>query len=357
MRAPSLRSACAAIAAITLACSAAAQNIQLYGTVDAAVGTMAVQRPGAPNAAIVKTTGVHSGGLQTSYFGMRGTEDLGGGLTAKFLMESFFRVDTGVTGRFDANPTSGADLMWSRQAFVGLAGGFGEIRLGNNDNPMWVTMLLTNAMGTNSYFSPAFRQLYNGSARGISEVDTAMVNSVRYISPQLAGFELNAEMSAGEGRGSSNYAANLIYIQGPLLVSAATQHVGHAAPPASTTLLTPPFTPLDTHRDQTMHMLGAAYSFGPVRLFGQYTYARNDRTDINDRISDLGVSARLGNGDLQLAVGQDKTSGPTVAKRTTSSIGYVYNMSKRTDLYTFAMADKVSVGTANSYVAGIRHRF
>jgi predicted porin len=344
-------------AALALMACATQAQVQLYGSVDASVGTVSVQPPGAPNAPIVKTTGVQSGSLQTSYFGVRGSEDLGGGLTAKFVLESFFRVDTGATGRFDGNPTSTGDLMWSRQAFVGLAGPLGEVRLGTNDNPVFVTMLLTNAMGTNSSFSPSFRQLFNSGARGLLEADTAMVNSVRYISPRLGGVELNAEVSPDEGRGSANYAANLIYVNGPLLLSAATLHVGHAPPPASTTLLVPPFVPLDTRRDQTTHMLGGAYSVGPVRVFGQYTHVRNARTGTTDKMPDVGVTARWGNGELQLAVGQDKTSGTVTARRTTRSLGYVYDLSRRTALYTFAMADKVRVGTATSYVVGMRHRF
>lgn len=345
-----------AAALVTLACSAAAQ-VQIYGTVDANVGTMSVQPPGAPNAPIVKTTGVNSGGLQTSYFGLKGAEDLGGGLTAKFQMEGFFRTDTGSQGRFDSTPSSAIDNMWSRDTFVGLAGPFGEIRLGNNANPAWVTMLLTNSMSTNSTFSPSFRQLYNGGTRGLSEVDTALVNSVRYISPDFGGLELGFAISPDEGRGSANYVVNAIYKSGPLLLSAASQHVGHAAPPNSTTLLVAPFAPLNTNRDQTLNMIGGAYSFGPARVFGQYTRVKNQRTGTTDKLPNFGLSARLGNGDLQFACGQDKTTGTTVAKRTTTTIGYVYNMSKRTDLYTFAMADKVSVGTANSFVVGIRHRF
>lgn len=350
------RAGLVATALVTLACSAAAQ-VQIYGTVDAAVGTIATQPVGAPNAAIVKTSGVHNGGLQTSYFGLKGNEDLGGGLSAKFVMEGFFRTDTGASGRFDPNPTSSGDAMWSREMYVGLAGGFGEIRLGNNGNPTWIAMLQTNALGANSVFSPAFRQLFNAGTRGLSEVDTAMVNSVRYISPVFAGFEVNVALSPDEGRGSSNHVVSLTYKNGPLLLSAATQHVGHAAPPTLTALSIPPFAANPTRRDQTMNLIGGAYSFGPARVFGQYVQVKNNRTGTTDKVPDFGVSVRLGNGDLQFAQGQDKTTGTTVAKRTTTTIGYVYNMSKRTDLYTFAMADKVSVGTANSFVVGIRHRF
>lgn len=372
-----LSSACAPLLAVALAGTAGAamaqSQVQLYGTVDGGVGvvsTLSASTPAAPAGVINKVTGVHSGNLQTSFFGMNGTEDLGGGLKAKFLLEGFLRVDTGASGRFDAIPNiQTADPMFSRHAYVGLEGGFGEVRLGNNDNIAWVSMLLTNPMGANSVFSPAFRQLYNGGARGVSQVDTAMVNSVRYLTPKIGGFEGGAEYSADEGRGNANYALHGMYRNGPLLATLAYQHVGHGAPPALTT--PPPGPPLPpgtnvTARDQDLTLFGAAYNFGPVRAFGQYVYIKDHRLNRTDKVPNFGVTVPVGAGQIQAAYSQDKTSGSTTAKRTTTSVGYVYSLSKRTDLYTFAMADKYSVnvanisrtaGTANSYVAGIRHRF
>ena len=184
-------------ACLAVCISAQAQSqVQIYGTFDAAVGRIETQPPGPPTAAIVSVKGVFSGGMQTSYIGFRGTEDLGGGLTARFQVETFFRGDTGQTGRFDASPTGGADYFWSRESFVALGGSFGEVRLGNNGNPAWVTMLQTNALGSNSVFSPSFRQLFNGGTRGRSEVDTGLVNSVKFVSPVVAGFEASAAIQA-----------------------------------------------------------------------------------------------------------------------------------------------------------------
>ena len=53
--------------------------------------------------------------MTTSWFGVSGSEDLGGGLSALFTLQSFMRADTGASGRF------GADTFWARNAFVGLA--------------------------------------------------------------------------------------------------------------------------------------------------------------------------------------------------------------------------------------------
>lgn len=354
----------AAIVGATLAagvlCNPAQAQVQLYGTVDVAVGQVEAQPPGPPNAAIVKVRGVHNGGLQTSYFGLKGSEDLGGGLTAKFQLESFMRVDTGSTGRFDASPASGADLFWSREAFVGLAGAFGEVRAGNVGNPVWISMLQSNALGANSLFSPSFRQLFNGGARGRSEVDTAMVNSVRYTSPSFAGLDTNLLIQSRESTGAKfSHSANVGYKAGPLLLTLATQNVRHAAAPNVAGV-----------RDQHLTLLGAAYDFGPVRVFGQYTGITNRRLNTKDKMPHFGFTAPIAGGQLQFSHGIDKTTNKTTgadtAERTTTSLGYVYGMSKRTDLYTFVMNDAAKAfgppaiafnDSGKSYVVGIRHKF
>jgi predicted porin len=124
--------------------------------------------------------------------------------------------------------------------------------------------------------------------------------------------------------------------------------------------------PVSTARDQDLTLLGAAYNFGPIRAFGQYVYVKNKRLNQVDKLPNFGVTIPVGAGLIQAAYSQDKTSGSTIAKRTTATVGYVYSLSKRTDLYAFAMSDKYSVnvanistsaGTANSYVTGIKHRF
>jgi predicted porin len=355
----------AAATAITVACAAALaqaqaqaqapapNQVQVYGTFDLAVGQVETQPPGAPTTPFVRVRGVHNGALQTSYIGFRGTEDLGGGLKARFQLEGFFRGDTGQTGRFDATPASAADFFWSREAFVALGGAFGEVRLGNNANPVWVTMLQTNALGSNSVFGPSFRQLFNGGTRGRSEVDTAMVNSVKYVSPVFAGVEINAVLQAGEGSGDgTNYALRAAYKLGALALGASTQKLQHAALPN-----------LPARRDQTMTLIGGSYDFGFARLFAQYTTIDNPRLNTKDKVPHFGFSVPLGAGVLQFSTGEDKVTTTAAngsqaqTQRTTTTLGYVYGLSRRTDLYSFLMTDKVAVGTGDSYVVGIRHRF
>ncbi|UUX97117.1 porin [Aquabacterium sp. J223] len=370
----SLRLAASAVALspIVLAIGAAhAQSqVQVYGVIDVAAGQYGSVGPGpaistatGATVAVTEVKGVHNGGVTTSFLGFRGTEDLGGGLSAKFTLESFLLADTGTSGR------SATDSFWAREATVGLAGGFGEVRLGTNGNPMWLATLPVSAMGGNSRFSPIFRYMFNGGVRGLSIIDTAMTNSIRYTTPNLSGFTGNVALQAGEGRGSRyNYAASLAYMGGPLVVTAGLQSARHQPPPAASTAAF----------DQDMWVLGAAYNFGIVRLSAAYATVDNSAAagltpgvPNKSRIPQVGLTARLGPGQLQLTAGRDtneiKASGATNYKRETVSAGYLYSLSKRTDIYAMLMNEKFSSVPAttpasakksgDSYMVGIRHAF
>lgn len=275
---------------------------------------------------------------------------MGGGFRARFQLESFIRVDTGATGRFDATPGAGADPFWARQSIVALGGPFGEVRLGGNGNPTWITSIQTDALGANSLFAPSFRQLYNGGTRGKAEVDTTLTNSVMYVSPVIGGVTGMMAVQANEGSGTgANYSGSIGWRGGPNFIGASYSQIRNA-----------PVPNLPGARHQNMLLVGGAYALGPVRLFGQYTTIDNTRLANKDKVLNLGVAASIGVGELQLGSSQDKTtdnaSGAS-AKRTTTSLGYVYPLSKRTDLYAFAMTEKVAVGTGNSYATGVRHAF
>jgi predicted porin len=100
--------ALAAAAGLTAGAAQAQSSVTLYGQVDAWAGM--TKNLGASDRAAV----VNSGGMSTSYWGMKGSEDLGNGLKAIFTLEAFFRPDTGKGGRFDG------DTFFARNSFVGL---------------------------------------------------------------------------------------------------------------------------------------------------------------------------------------------------------------------------------------------
>lgn len=325
--------------------SAPGSTVQLYGTIDLAFGQQSSQPPGPPNAPIRRVSAVHNGGVQTSYLGFRGSEDLGGGLKANFQMESFFRADTGASGRF--GPAPAQDPLFSRSSWLGLQGGFGDIKLGNSSNPAWLAMIFTSAMGSNSTFSPSFRQQYNGATRANNGLDTTLSNSIVYTTPRLGGVVGTvAYQSKQASLGSNNFVASLVYRDGPMVMAIAATKVGHAASPSTPGLL-----------DQNLLLLGGSYDLKVVKVFGQYSTLDNDLAKRKHKMPHIGLTAPLGNGEFQMAWAKDDVSGSTNSSRKTLSLGYIYNLSKRSSLYGMAASDKVTVGTAKSYVVGMRHTF
>src|SRR5690606_7418259 len=98
-----------ASAAVVIAAPVSASSLNIYGTADMWMGSTR------PIDGESQTT-ARSGGMQTSYFGLGGSEDLGNNLKAVFALEGYMRLDTGSQGRYTS------DNMFSRSAYVGLEG-------------------------------------------------------------------------------------------------------------------------------------------------------------------------------------------------------------------------------------------
>jgi predicted porin len=284
----------------------------------------------APGAAAVNA--VESGKMTTSHIGFRGTEDLGGGLSAVFALEHFLRADTGSAGRFDA------DTFWARNAFVGLTGSFGSVHAGRLTTSLFVNTLRFNPFGDSFGFSPSIRHFF---ASGTVTGDSGWSDSVRYTSPTIGGAAFTAHVAAGEGNGGRNAGVSGQYGSGPVALAAAWQNVKKGA----------------TVADTTTWQLSGSYDFSVVKVFAQYGNVDNDTTKNDYKIAELGASVPVGDlGKVLMQWGQiDPKTG---AKRTTVSVGYDHNLSKRTDLYGIYMNDKLSgLSAGNSYGVGVRHRF
>ena len=172
------------IALAVMAASGAAlaqSSVQVYGIVDAWVGSerdrwfdhdknqSKLNEP--------RQTKLGSGGISGSRFGFKGTEDLGGGLKANFLLEQGFDVDTG-KGGVDAD---GKPLQFSRQAYVGFSGGFGEVKLGK----IW-TAYDDISGATNSAFDSKFSATAKVFASGGYNANPN--NGLYYATPSFGGF-------------------------------------------------------------------------------------------------------------------------------------------------------------------------
>lgn len=343
----------AAAALLTGAAAAAhaQSSVSIYGLVDLSAGQF-------QNAGENKLKRVESGRMATSYIGFAGTEDLGGGLKATFALESFFLADSGTAGRF------GPDVFWARAANVGLTGAFGSLRVGRAGTPLFVSMLLFNPFGDSFGYSPAIRQWYSNNKGGGNAVfqtpligDSGWSNAVHYGTPKFGGLSANLSVAAGEGgvNKGPNYGGNVLYFAGPFAATVAYQHV-EANGPGGNSLVN--FAGFD---HQTAWQLGASYTFGFAKLFGQYGEIDTDATtEVKTKTVQFGASVPVGaTGALLASYGESKRdAGGTERINKTLTVGYDHNFSKRTDVYLVYLGDKLTgVSNGTTYAVGLRHKF
>lgn len=127
-----------AMAAALCAGSAMAQSsVTIYGIID--TGVVYTTNANANGNSVFKMPSLT--GSFPSRLGFRGTEDLGGGLQALFVLESGFAPDTGAMGQ--------GGRLFGRQSFVGLKGGWGQVSLGRQINMTYIAQLKTDVMGPN----------------------------------------------------------------------------------------------------------------------------------------------------------------------------------------------------------------
>lgn len=349
-------------------------NVRLYGLVDGYAGYVDNSAASRGSAIVV-----NSGGMTTSFFGMNGSEDLGGGLRAVFALESFFRVDTGAYGRFGAGPDTG----FTRSAWVGLAGNFGQVTLGRNTSPFFLATVFFNPFGDSFVFSPLITHTWVGSqldgvstGQSIVSGDTGLSNSLRWTSPSFGGLRADVALSTRTdgifvtenftGNRSQGRAGDfaLFFNRGPLAASVVfrTIDLESGATPAAA-----------TDRKQRAFQLGGSYDFRVAKLFGTYTDQRENFVAGNDadkRTFQLGVSVPVtGSSAVLASFARSNYERPGVQDntRSTFTLGYNYTLSRRTDLYANWLRDQVRGvdgasadllnNTQNVIGLGIRHRF
>lgn len=117
-----------------------AQNVTLYGLVDA--GVEYVNKTNANGNSTLRMP-TNTAGLAPSRWGLRGTEDLGNGLKALFTLESGFGVDAGTSGQ--------GGRLFGRQAWIGLAGGWGQVSLGRQYNMTFYSLLDADTIGPSTF--------------------------------------------------------------------------------------------------------------------------------------------------------------------------------------------------------------
>ncbi|NIC42350.1 porin [Aquabacterium sp. A08] len=328
-----------ALAALAATGAVMAQSsVTIYGVIDQ--GFTSVNNSGAGSTDV---TGLTSSNMTTNRLGFRGTEDLGGGLKAKFQIETGFAADAPAT-----------TTMGDRGAWVGLEGGFGEVRLGREYSTTFWAPFMFSAFGTGgvgNYMQFGSRNV----AHGFTGQSNAIWNnnSATYTSPRMAGFMAQVQYAFDEQTAAGNSVGQsagirVNYTQGPLAAEIGFSNtdggtLGTALSPTGliATLRTEAGLANTQALDHKSTVAGASYDFGVAKVMAHYGQEKASLTTGQELVKvssyEIGVVAPMGPGRIRAAYGSSKVSitGDTdpAPKATKIAVGYIYDLSKRTALY------------------------
>ncbi|MDR3159135.1 MAG: porin [Zoogloeaceae bacterium] len=323
-----------AVAAAVSGAAAAQSNVQIYGVVDVGFshrGDNVDDDIGSKNAI---DDGISSG----SRLGFKGSEDLGNGLTALFVLENGFATDNGNLRQ--------SSRLFGRQAYLGLTGNFGTALAGRLYTPHYSFLSAIDPFkaGTVGRYRNVFEAGVTTGGENLFD-PTRVDNAVAYVTPTWGGFNITAAFSANAlaQEASGNTGDNRVwailprYANGPIDVGVSWHRIkAYDAPTGSFGASNVQITNL---------AVGGTYNFGPVKLHAFYD--QNKFKDINAAGEDhklkswlLGATFPFGKNAIQASYTQSKLSGFTgrEGKARQWALGYTYALSKRTSFYA-AIAD------------------
>ena len=358
-----------AVAALSaLAGSAMAADVQIYGRIDTGLRYSQVDYD-VPTVDDKTTFEMATGNSTGNRVGIKGSEDLGNGLTVGFVLENGFDADTGAE-KYDG--------LFGRESIVYLEGDFGKIAAGKMG--ILNSTAGSFAIGNFTPWGTGWGAVGDQTLIFGAKFDTRMSNMIAYRSPEFAGFQVHAQYSFGangddEGKTRTDryYAVGATYKNGGLNLIGIVDSVNEAH---TSTMTEDP--------DDTLRVtLGGSYDFGVVKPYLSAAYFKDARmtswmdsydTEIKKTTQEnlsgdwdgygvvIGASAPLVGGTAHMTIGymdaeaQDFMADRTDAnsaeigadlKRYTFAIGYEYPLSKRTKVYADAgyFKDEMDYGT------------
>ncbi len=342
-----------ALAALAATSASFAQSsVTLYGVLDASLESVKGDKT---------VTRVSSDNLSSSRLGFKGTEDIGGGLKANFVLETNVKPDTG---------SQGNARFWDRAAWVGLAGGFGDLRLGRIDTP--IGDIAGNVLSAQAYddlklvgtrAGNTYRRADNAITYFLPTMVPGLTASLQYTTGNGTSGATNGE-TAGSNVGKA-YGLSVKYAAGPLSAGLGYENVKDDNS----------VTAGDQKANATL--VYAGYDFGAAKVTGYYDAETNTANTASlRRLTVLGAkvavpftpeftlivggsTARNVNGSLD---GNDNVQITTIKG--------IYNLSKRTSVYGMftnvnndtntlvgPLAPTIADKTTRGIAAGIRHTF
>jgi len=348
-------------AAGLLSTSAFAQsNVTIYGVVDYGYayrfdGRNLSNAGPTPNSA----SQLNSGQAFSNRIGFKGTEDLGNGLKALFVLEQGFNLDTGT------EQVNG--LAFARQSYAGLSGNFGTVIGGRMYTPYYnfMTSLDPFVNGTVGRYSNAFTLAPTVSGSSLTN-PLRFDNAVAYTSPSFGGFSVTGAFSnnvVGQEASASNAANNTAYAlfgqyaNGPIYVGANYHYIAGGSNPVDSVI-----------NDVQNFTLGGSYDFKVAKIMALWGWNEIDYAGAMSNISNatfnnymIGATVPFGKwtGKATYVYSDGNKSAGGDAQQ--FAVGLDYNLSKRSTIYTAysyinnddqRMSGTGDAGQGGSYAAG-----
>ena len=384
-----------ALAVMAAAGAASAQSsVTLFGIVDATYQNL--RSDGAAGTSN-KLSRLHNSGYNSSRLGFRGTEDLGGGMSASFWLEAGVNNDDGTGAASNVNnrvttvaaPRPGTQgLTFNRRSTVSLAGGWGELRLGRDYVPSFWNHTVFDPFGTNGVGATSNLSLALGTALGVPTTVRAS-NSVGYfLPPNLGGFygqimyafgEVAEPVAAGADKNDGRYVGlRLGFASGPFNIAAAYGRTD--ATSVLGVLAGAPFfvvAPAGSQVDYINQNIAGQWDFGMAKLMGHWNQEKVKGFGETAKHTTwmIGTLVPVGAGEIRASYTRGKGD-DDFARGDQIAIGYVHNLSKRTAVYTtFSRVNNKDTadinytnglavtsgantgGNARGFDLGIRHSF
>jgi predicted porin len=298
--------------------ASAQSSVTLYGTIDLSAKYV-------KNDNATRRYSLAQDGINSSQLALKGTEDLGGGLKAGFDLRSGINPDSGTAN----------SKFWNRRATVSLWGNFGEVRLGRDYTPTFWNNTIFDAFGTNGLGDSS----HVGQLSAQSGTFVRADNSIGYFLPSGIG-GVYGQVMAAAAEGGSAFGGNSPtnqnpgrYIGGRVGWAGGPIDVAGSVAQQSVAAATPVNTKLKVYN------IGGAYDLGVVKLMGYFDRSTYSPTGADFKENRYSFSAVVPIGQSEIHAGYSYSKlNENVSAKTSKidqfALGYVYNLSKRTAVYT-----------------------
>lgn len=317
--------------ALSSALTAHAQSsVTLYGSLDA--GLLYTNNAGGHS-----QWQQNSGGLSNTFFGLRGAEDLGGGLKAIFRLQSAFSLGNGAFARNES--------AFNRLAYVGLQhDAYGTLTFGRQFDSVVDYLTPISLSGAAGGVNLALHPLDNDSL----STQRSTANAVKFESVDYAGFHFGGTVGFSNATNFGNsrtWSVGAGYARGPLTLAAAYDQSN-----SSTEQLNPGGAAANDAIPAGLHRsfgVGAHYLYGPAafgvlwthaqvedaRLAGLSNDIRFDNVELNSTYALTPALALLGGYTYTFGKTSGAGTGSTHPKWHSVTLAFDYSLSKRTDVY------------------------